>query len=319
MSSKSLNKYINGIKVKDISKSSSYETINDENPLPDNITHHMYNTFSKRFHRFDLKYKKYEKLDEETKRYLKENYLLPANYLALNVNLHYSLFNNNIFYNTIKNNLKKIADLLLENLIVDIKINVDKLFLYYNNAFMTTNNILNFLRKMFYIFNSIGKFSVFKSKLSNINIYFYYFKNIFNAINILLTYIFNRLLKNTFISSIDIIEQYNNSKNIEFFILKNKINIDKNIQYINHMEKVSFNNLYDKTFKELDYTILFDFNTNIFSRYKVLLQLLDINENQIQTISDLFKFIINNALEALDIKKTIKSSLKSISRIGGKK
>jgi hypothetical protein len=318
MSSKTLNKYVHGIKIQDTSKSNSYETIDDEISLPNNITHHTYSTFSNRFHRFDIKYKKYDNLDEETKRYLKENYLLPVNYLALNVNLHYSLFKNNIFYNTIKNNLKKMADFLLENLIVDVNNTVNKLFLYYNNAYMTTNNILNFLRKIFYIFNSIGKFSVFKSKISDKYLYFNYFKNIFNSINILLTYIFNRLLKNTFISSIDVIQQYNNSKNIEFFILKNKINVNKNLQYINHMEKVSFNNLYDKTFKELDYTILFDFNTNIFSRYKVLLQLLDIDENQIQTISDLFKFIINNALEALDVKKTIKSSLRSIPRIGGR-
>jgi hypothetical protein len=350
MSSKTLNKYVDGIKVKETSKSSSesssksspYNTIDDANPLPANITHENYHNFDNRIERhaserhalerhrtrrhIDTKNKKYKNLDEETKRYIKENYFLPADFPELNFNLHYTFFRKNVFYKTIRNNLIKIISILtnpriaaysgLKYNILNKKIN--DFFDFYDDIYMNINNILNFFIGLFQFLTSRSYAKdLFDNNFFNKEVYHNDYFHMLNAINILLTYTFNKILKNTFIPHIDYLRENINKKRIIFFKATPDFQIfDDDFEYMLVLNEYYGRNLMLRRFydQNINTHILYAFNIKIFD-YKILLHPLRsyTDEDKILTISDLFKHVIKKTYDYFNTKKLTSSNRISIS------
>jgi hypothetical protein len=263
--------------------------------------------------------KRYNDLNEASKRYLKETYLLPVENPELNVNLNDTLFKNNSNYKQIKSNYIEMINKIINGssefkYILEL---FNKLFDMYDNAYMNINNIMNFYIHLNKIINNKDLENLFELYKNDKSIYLNYYKNIFNSTNILLVIMFNYFLKNMKINPI------NNIKSNELFILN--IFYHESMIDEEHYENYIFNR--NETFIARSLFIFFEL---VFfpSFYKKMLKYIDISYISIsQFRSDVYKFIINNALESLNIslslitpsRTSLRSSLRSIPRSGGQK
>lgn len=253
---------------------------------------------------------KYDNLNEINKNYLKETFFLPVENPELNVNLNNTLFKNNYFYKQIKFNFIKMI-IKLTNYFVKYRYILDlfnKLFDTYDNAYMNVNNIMNFYINLNYIINNSDVINLFKIYEENEKYYIHYYRSIFNNTNILIAIILNYLLKNTLINPINKIE--NDETNLVLNLFYYKINIDNfNVYrlYIFNRNEIKVNpyvlNMFDIHFFK--------------SFYKNMLKYIKINYSLIfNSRSNIYKFIINNALQSLHNTlslRTLRSSLQRIS------
>jgi len=185
-----------------------------------------------------------------------------------------------------------------------IKDNYIQMIIKLTNLFPKYRHILELFNEVFDIYD-------------NTYIYLNYYKNIFNSTNILLVIMFNYFLKNMKINPI------NNIKSNELFILN--IFYNEPITDEEHYENYIFNRN-----ETIIVSSLFIYFELIFfpSFYKKMLKYIDISYISISRFrSDVYKFIINNALESLNIslsprspsRTSLRSSLRSIPRSGGQK
>jgi len=273
--------------------------------------------------------KKYDNLNEINKNYLKETFLLPVENPELNVNLNNTLFKNNYYYKQIKFNYIKMI-IKLTNYFIKYKYILDlfnKLFDTYDNAYMNVNNIMNFYINLNYIINNSDIVNLFKIYEENEKYYIDYYRRIFNNTNILIAIILNYLLKNTLINPINKIE--NDETNLVLNIFHNKININNFNIYRTY--------IFNRNEIKINPYVLNMFDIHFFtSFYKIMLKYIKINYSVIfNSRSNIYKFIINNALQSLynslqlrtlrsSLQRTLprtslRSSLRDIPRSGGKK
>jgi hypothetical protein len=262
---------------------------------------------------------RYNDLNDASKKFLKETYLLPVENPEFNIKLNNVLFKDNYYYQQIKSNYIEMINKLIDDssefkYILDL---FNKLFDIYDNAYMNINNIMNFYIRLNDIINNLDLIDLFELYENDKSIYLNYYKNIFNATNILLVIMFNYFLKYMKIRPINTI------KSNELFILN--IFYDEYISDDENYENYIFNR--NETFIASSVFIYFE-SAFFVSFYIKMLKYIGINYTSLfQFRSNVYKFIINNALQSLNItnnisinpvRSSLRTSLRNISRIGGK-